>query len=34
MSITAELSQANLIALVSAFLAIKVLCAEFNYDHI
>ena len=26
--------QTNLFALVSAFMAIKVLCAEFNYDHI
>ena len=34
MSITAEFWQANLIALVSAFLAIKVTCAEFKYDHL
>ena len=34
MSITAELWQANLIALVSVFLAIKLTFAEFKYDHL
>jgi hypothetical protein len=34
MSITAELWQANLIALVSAFLVIKVRSAEEKYDHL
>ena len=34
MPVIAEVWQPNLIALVSAFWTIKVLRAEFNYDHI